>query len=365
MSDTQAQGGRTPKMTAPEITEDGHVNMELLPARNWLKALAPYKTPSMSRSLIELAITIIPFLSLWALAVWTSAISYFLTVPVCILAGFFLVRLFLIQHDCSHGAFFKSRAANDWVGRVIGVFTVTPYDLWKKAHLTHHASHGNLDKRGVGDIMTLTVDEYNARDMWGRLRYRLYRNPFVLFGIGPIFVFLLHQRLPIGFMKSGLKYWVSTMGTNLAMAAIIIGGIYWLGLMPFLVSYLCITCIAAAIGVWLFYVQHQFEDVMWDTDENWQVHDAALYGSTHYDLPPVLRWLTANIGIHHVHHLYARIPYYNLSKIIKAHPRLGEIRRLTLLDSFKTVQLKLWDAKERKLVTWREAKLARTAAKTS
>ena len=342
-----------------EITADGHVNTELLPARNWLKALAPYKTPSMSRSLFELVITIVPFVALWALAVWTSSISYFLTIPVCVIAGFFLVRLFLIQHDCSHGAFFKSRAANDWVGRVIGVFTVTPYDLWKKAHLTHHASHGNLDKRGIGDIMTLTVEEYEARTKWGKWRYRFYRNPFVLFGIGPIFVFLLHQRLPIGFMKAGLKYWVSTMGTNLAMAVIIIAGIYTLGWMPFLVTYLCITCIAAAIGVWLFYVQHQFEDVMWDTDENWQVHDAALYGSTHYDLPPVLRWLTANIGIHHVHHLYARIPYYNLNKILKAHPKLGEIRRLTLWESFKTVRLKLWDAKERKLVTYREAKLSR------
>lgn len=353
---------RAEQTAADAITPDGHVNTDLLPARNWLKAIAPYKTPSLNRSLIELAITIIPFIALWALAVWTSSISYFLTVPVCVLAGFFLVRLFLIQHDCSHGAFFKSRAANDWVGRVIGVFTVTPYDLWKKAHLIHHASHGNLDKRGIGDIMTLTVEEYNARSAWGKWRYRFYRNPFVLFGIGPIFVFLLHQRLPIGFMKSGLKYWISTMGTNLAMAAIIIGGIYWLGWLPFLVTYLCITCIAAAIGVWLFYVQHQFEDVMWDTDENWQVHDAALYGSTHYDLPPVLRWLTANIGIHHVHHLYARIPYYNLSKILKAHPKLGEIRRLTLLESFKTVRLKLWDAKERKLVTYRDAKLARAKA---
>jgi len=264
---------RAEQTAADAITPDGHVNTDLLPARNWLKAIAPYKTPSLNRSLIELAITIIPFIALWALAVWTSSISYFLTVPVCVLAGFFLVRLFLIQHDCSHGAFFKSRAANDWV-----------------------------------------------------------------------------------------KYWISTMGTNLAMAAIIIGGIYWLGWLPFLVTYLCITCIAAAIGVWLFYVQHQFEDVMWDTDENWQVHDAALYGSTHYDLPPVLRWLTANIGIHHVHHLYARIPYYNLSKILKAHPKLGEIRRLTLLESFKTVRLKLWDAKERKLVTYRDAKLARAKA---
>lgn len=339
-----------------------HLSPTRAPASKWLRALAPYKKSSAKRSIFELFVTFVPFVALWALAVSTSHVSYFLTVPVCIVAAFFLVRLFLIQHDCSHGAFFKSRAANDWVGRVIGIFTVTPYDLWKRAHLIHHASHGNLDKRGVGDIMTLTVDEYNARSKWKRFTYRLYRNPFVLFGIGPIFVFLLHQRLPIGFMKSGARYWVSTMGTNLAMAVIIFAGIYWLGLMPFLVTYLCITCIAAAIGVWLFYVQHQFENVEWDTSENWQIHDAALYGSTHYDLPPVLRWLTANIGVHHVHHLYARIPYYNLSKILRDHPKLGEIRRMTLMESFKTVRLKLWDAKERKLVTYREAKAKRAAA---
>jgi len=163
-------------------------------------------------------------------------------------------------------------------------------------------------------------------------------------------------------MKSGAKFWVSTMGTNVAMAAIIIAGIYWLGLLPFLVTYLCVTCIAAMIGVWLFYVQHQFEDTVWDTSDDWQVHDAALYGSTHYDLPAPLRWMTANIGIHHVHHLYSRIPYYNLSKILRDHPRLGEIRRLTLLESFKTVRLKLWDAKERRLVSFKEARMRRAAA---
>ena len=338
-----------------------HLTPDRTPAVHWLKRLAPYKSPKLSRSIFELVVTFVPFLVLWAAAVATSAVSYFLTIPICVAAAFFLVRLFLIQHDCGHGAFFKSKQVNDWVGRFIGILTVTPYDLWKRAHHIHHASHGNLDKRGIGDILTLTVDEYNSRSRWGRLTYRLYRNPFVLFGIGPVFVFLLHQRLPIGFMKSGLKYWVSTMGTNLAMAVIIIAGIYWIGLLPFLVTYLCITCIAAVIGVWLFYVQHQFEEAEWDTGENWKVHEAALYGSTHYDLPPVLRWLTANIGVHHVHHLYSRIPFYNLSKILRDHPKLAETRRLTLLESFKTVRLKLWDAKERRLVTYREAKARRAA----
>ncbi|MGB0908499.1 MAG: fatty acid desaturase [Maricaulaceae bacterium] len=339
-----------------------HISPERKSARMWLKKLAPYKSPNMARSVFELVITFVPFLALWGAAAYMSAVSYWLTIPICVLAGCFLVRLFLIQHDCSHGAFFKKRALNDWTGRFIGVLTMTPYDLWKRSHLIHHASHGNLDQRGIGDVMTLTVEEYNARSKWGRFTYRLYRNPFVLFGVGPIFIFMLHHRLPIGFMKSGAKYWVSTMGTNLAMAAIIISGIYAMGWLPFLVTYLCITFVGAVIGVWLFYVQHQFEDTMWDRNEDWQVHDAALYGSTHYDLPPVLRWMTANIGIHHVHHLYSRIPFYNLSKIVRDHPRLGEIRRLTLLDSFKTVRLKLWDAKERRMVSFKEARSRRVAA---
>ena len=328
-------------------------------ARDWIKTLAQYRDPQLARSWFELGITMGGFVGLWALAVWTSTISYFLTVPVCVAGGFFLVRIFLIQHDCSHGAFFKSRKMNDWVGRALGVLTVTPYDLWQRSHLIHHAKHGNLEHRGIGDVFTLTVDEYNAKGFLGRMGYRLYRNPFVLFGIGPIFVFLLHHRLPVGFMKAGARYWVSTMGTNVAIAAVLALGIWTIGLMPFLVTYLCITCIAAMIGVWLFYVQHQFEDTVWDTPETWQVHESALYGSTHYVLPTPLRWLTANIGIHHVHHLYSRIPFYRLNAVLRDHPALNEIRRLTVMDSFKTVNLKLWCAKQRKLVSFRTARLAR------
>ncbi len=333
-----------------------------MPAVNWIKTLAKYKEPDLGRSWFEFGVTFVPFITLWGLAVWASSLSYWLVIPICLAASAFLVRLFLIQHDCSHGAFFRTRQMNDWVGRVIGVLTMTPYDLWQRSHLIHHSSHGNLDHRGIGDVLTLTVDEYNARSFWGRLSYRLYRNPFVLFGIGPIFIFLFHHRLPVGFMKAGARYWISTMGTNVAIAALMIGGVYLIGLLPFLVTYLLITCMAAMAGVWLFYVQHQFEDTVWDKADDWRLHDAALYGSSHYVLPPVLQWMTANIGIHHVHHLYSKIPYYRLHKVLKDHPRLAEIRRMTVWDSMKTVRLKLWDEHNRRLVSWKAARAMRNAA---
>ncbi|MGV6801956.1 MAG: fatty acid desaturase [bacterium] len=352
-----------PKPTQPKtlLTSAKDITKET-GAINWIKTLATYKEPDLKRSLFELVITFVPFIALWSAAVWAWSISFWLVLPFCILASGFLVRLFLIQHDCSHGAFFKSKAINDWTGRAIGILTVTPYDLWQRSHLIHHSSHGNLDKRGIGDVLTLTVEEYNARSFWGRLSYRLYRNPIVLFCIGPIFIFLLHHRLPVGFMRAGAKYWISTMGTNVAIAFIMVAGIYFLGWLPFLITYLLTTCFAAAVGVWLFYVQHQFEDTVWEKNDNWQLHDAALYGSTHYDLPLVLRWMTANIGIHHIHHLYSRIPYYRLSKVLRDHPKLAQIRRLTIWDSLKTIRLKLWDEQERRLVTWKEARQKRKAA---
>lgn len=325
-------------------------------ARQWINKLKSYRAPSLSRSSFELAVTIIPFIALWAAAVWVSAFSFWLALPICILGGGFLVRMFLIQHDCSHSAFFKSRRANMWTGRLIGIFTLTPFDAWQRSHLIHHGEHGNLDTRGVGDIQTLTIDEYNARDWLGRLMYRLYRSPAVLFGIGPIFIFLFHHRLPIGFMNKGVRYWISSMATNVALLAIMIGGSWLLGWLPFLMTYLVMATVAATGGVWLFYVQHQFEDTVWETSEEWQVHDAALYGSSHYVLPPLLRWMTANIGIHHVHHLYSRIPFYRLPAVLRDHPPLAKIQRITLMESFATVRLKLWDAKNKRLVSFREAK---------
>ncbi|MEO0619408.1 MAG: fatty acid desaturase, partial [Pseudomonadota bacterium] len=272
------------------------------PARDWVKILAKYREPSLRRSLIEIVVTVVPLVALWLIAWWALSVSVWLTLALAIPLGGMLTRLFLIQHDCGHGTFFRRSAANDWVGRVLGIFTMTPYDVWRRSHATHHATTGHLDKRGIGDITTLTVKEYDALPWWARLRYRIYRNPLVLFVIGPAYIFLIQHRLPLGFTQTSWRYWVSCMVTNLAIVALIGVQIYLLGIEPVLLIQLPMVVFAASIGVWLFYVQHQFEDTIWAADEEWDFHEAALYGSSHYVLPAPLRWITANIGMHHVHH---------------------------------------------------------------
>ncbi|CAN0476528.1 unnamed protein product, partial [Phaeothamnion confervicola] len=209
----------------------------------------------------------------------------------------------MIQHDCGHGSFFRHRLLNDWTGRVLGVLTCTPYDFWRRSHAIHHASAGNLERRGIGDIDTLTVKEYLALSRWGRLKYRMYRHPAVMFGIGPAYMFIIQHRLPVGFMRAGWGPWLSTQATN-AAAALIAGLLIWqIGLGAFLLVHLPVTILAATMGVWLFYVQHQFEHTVWEDNKTWNLHEVALHGSSYYVLPGVLRWFTANIGIHNVHHL--------------------------------------------------------------
>lgn len=333
-----------------------------MPARDWPKALAKYRKSDPVRSVMEIVITVVPFAALWALAYLLLSVSYWLSLLVAIPAAGFLVRLFLIQHDCGHGAFFAKKTPNDWVGRVLGVLTLTPYDVWRRSHAIHHATHGNLDTRGIGDIDTLTVREYFARGAGGRLVYRLYRNPIVLFVIGPAYLFLLKNRLPFGFMRQGWVYWASAIGTNLGILAIAGALMYAIGVGEFLMVHLPITLLAASIGVWLFYVQHQFEQGFWEEDKQWNVHDAALYGSSHYDLPAVLRWFSANIGVHHAHHLCARIPYYRLQQVLEDHPELANVRRLTLWQSLSCLRLRLWDEASKRLVTFREARALVAAA---
>jgi omega-6 fatty acid desaturase (delta-12 desaturase) len=295
---------------------------------------------------------------LWVL-VWAALdISYWLSLLLAVPAAGFLVRLFMIQHDCSHGAFFRYRHANDWIGRIIGVLTLTPYGFWRRTHAMHHASSGNLGRRGFGDVDTLTVEEYRTRSRWGRLRYRLYRHPFIMFGIGPAYLFLLQHRLPVGMMRNGWQPWLSTMATNFAIALIAAILIWFIGVKAFLLVHLPIMLLASSIGVWLFYVQHQFEQTTWESDEDWKLHDAALHGSSHYDLPALLRWFTANIGVHHVHHLCSRIPYYRLPRALRDYPELRGLGRLTLLQSFRCVRLVLWDETQRRLVSFREARVA-------
>lgn len=319
--------------------------------RDWVKVLAGYREPSKYRSIFELGVTIVPFVSLWALAWWAMSVSYWLTFAVSIVNAGFLLRLFAIQHDCGHGAFFANRTASDWAGRVIGVFTLTPYDVWRHAHSVHHSSSGNLDKQGMGDIHTMTVEEYRSLNWYGRFMYRLYRHPIVLFGLAPGYLFLFQNRIPLGFMANA-KYWLSAMATNAAIIVALTLIIYFGGIMPVLLIFLPSTLLAATAGVWLFYVQHQFEETHWDRNDDWQLHDAAMHGSSHYMLPPVLNWMSANIGIHHVHHLYSRIPFYRLPEVLRDFPELAENNQLTIRESFASVKLHLWDEHNKRLLSF-------------
>ena len=325
--------------------------------RIWLKILARYKKPNRKRSAVELAVTLVPFAVLWALCSLAYVYGYWWGLFLIVPAAGFLVRMFMIQHDCGHGSFFANRLADDWIGRALGVLTMTPYDCWRRAHAIHHASAGNLDERGTGDIKTLTVAEYKSLPLWRRLVYRLYRHPIVMFGIGPTWIFVFEQRLPIGMMRGGATPWVSSMATNLgiALAAAIL--IWIIGFVAFLIIHLSIVILAGSIGVWLFYVQHQFEETAWSRNPEWEFQYAALHGSSYYDLPAVLRWFTGNIGIHHVHHLSAKVPHYRLPEVLRDYPELCNIGRITLLDSLRCVKLALWDETRSKLVSFREARM--------
>jgi omega-6 fatty acid desaturase (delta-12 desaturase) len=324
------------------------------------RLLTRYREPNSARGLFELAITVAPFLVTWAL-IWVALDNgYWIGLLLAVPAAGLLVRLFMIQHDCGHGAFFHGRLANDWVGRAIGVFTLTPYDFWRRTHALHHASSGNLDHRGFGDIDTLTVREFFSRPLWRQIAYRLYRHPLVMFGVGPTYLFMLRHRLPIGMMGEGWKPWLSTMGTNAAIAVLVAGMIWLIGVGPFLLVHLPIMVLAASIGVWLFYVQHQFEETTWSHDGTWTFHEAALHGSSHYHLPAILRWFTANIGVHHIHHLCSRIPYYRLPDVLRDHPQLASVGRITLLQSLRCVRMTLWDEKGHRLISFGEAAAGRS-----
>jgi acyl-lipid omega-6 desaturase (Delta-12 desaturase) len=323
--------------------------------RDWSKLLAPYRKPDHNRSILEIVITAVPFAVFWVAAYLLMSVSYWLSMVFIVLAAAFVVRLFLIQHDCGHGSFFEKREANDWVGRVIGVITMTPYQVWRYSHAKHHAGSGNLDRRGFGDIDTLTVREYQAMSRWERIAYRVYRFPLIMFGIGPAFVFFLQHRLPFGFMRAGKMFWISAMGTNLSIAVVVASVMWLVGWQAFLWIHVPIIALGASIGVWLFYVQHQFEDSYWAEGKDWTLEEAALHGSSHYDLPAPFRWVTANIGVHHVHHLYSRIPYYRLQKVLKDFPELADIRRFGFIESLSCIKVRFWDEQTKRMVSAREA----------
>jgi acyl-lipid omega-6 desaturase (Delta-12 desaturase) len=339
-------------------------NVRITPdSRALAQMLAPYRGPNGARGVLELVITAVPFGLIWILMWATLDTGYWICLLLAVPAAGFLVRLFMIQHDCGHGSFFPHRFANDSVGRVIGVVTLTPYDFWRRTHALHHASSGNLDRRGIGDIDTLTVREFLALPRWRQLLYRLYRHPIVMFGVGPSYLFILRHRLPMGMLRSGWQPWLSTMATNAAIAILVATMIWLVGIKSFLLVHLPIMVLAASIGVWLFYVQHQFEDTFWAQDKDWNFQEAALHGSSHYDLPSVLRWFTANIGVHHVHHLCSRIPYYRLPRVLQDHPQFAVAGRLTLFQSLRCVRRVLWDEGRRRLISFRELREASARSK--
>ena len=316
--------------------------------RAWRAAVAKYETPSLFRSLRQIANTIVPYFAIVCLMYLTLDISYWITLALAIPAAGFLTRDFIIFHDCGHGSFFKSRKANQIVGFLAALLTFMPSYYWSHHHASHHANAGDLDHRGEGDVWTLTVQEYLAAPRWKQRFYRFYRNPFVLFGVAPLYLFFVHYR----YWRSGDSARVrwSAMRTNLALVAIVIVASLTIGFKAYVMIQLPIILLAGSIGIWLFYVQHQFENTYWARHEEWSYVRHALEGSSFYKLPRLLQWFSGNIGFHHVHHLSPRIPNYNLQKCHESHPMFQAVKHITLWSSFRSLGFRLWDEDHKKLV---------------
>ncbi len=327
-------------------------------ARKLAAHCAKYRGADTRRAIIQIITTTIPFLALLTAMWMTVDHAYWLTILLAIPASGLLVRFFIIQHDCGHGSFLPSARANDTLGRLISVMTMTPYGLWRRVHAKHHATSGNLDRRGYGDIETLTLTEYRACSPWARLRYRIYRHPLFLFPIGVPFFFVVLQRLPWGHPLEPREGWRSVLGLNIAM-------IIFYGLIGAAIGYATLAWIiapmilmASALGGWLFFIQHQFEDGHWDDSDEWDFQVAAIRGSSYYVLPKPLEWFTGNIGLHHIHHLNSVIPNYRLHDCLAASPEFQAMNRVTLWESIKCARLAVWDEAQRRLLTFREAHAA-------
>jgi omega-6 fatty acid desaturase (delta-12 desaturase) len=314
----------------------------------WKALIAVYREPDALRASWQLVNTIGSYALLWVLYHFCLSYSWWLVPPLIALAGGLLVRIFIIFHDCGHGSFFASRRANDFWGSVAGLLTFTPYYNWRGEHAIHHGTAGDLDRRGTGDVWTLTVEEYLAASRWRKFAYRLARNPLILFGIGPFFVFAIYQRFPGKDADDRQRHSVWAM--NLAILVLGVALSSWVGVIPYLVFQFCALAVAASAGVWLFYVQHQFEDAYWERGEDWDYAAAALQGSSYFKLPRVLQWFSGNIGFHHIHHLSPRIPNYNLERCHRSDPLFHDVASITLLGSLRTLSLRLWDESSKKLV---------------
>jgi omega-6 fatty acid desaturase (delta-12 desaturase) len=320
----------------------------------WREALAPYAHPDRRRSVINLATSVVPYLLVVGLMYVALGVSYLLTLALAIVAAGFLVRTFIVFHDCTHGSFLESKRANTWLGTGLGLLVFATFGCWRHKHAVHHATAGDLDRRGVGDVTTITVAEYQARSWHGRLGYRMFRHPLVMFGIGPIVALVVQPRLVPRAARPRIQR--SVMATNLALV-VLVGGLCWLiGWQSYLLIQAPTLMFAGAAGIWLFYVQHQFEDVYWESAEHWSYADAALRGSSYLKLPKVLQFFSGNIGLHHVHHLSARIPNYNLQRAHDENSLFHNVPTLSLADGLRTVRLKLYDEQRKQMVTFGQAR---------
>ncbi len=321
------------------------------------KSLARYAAPRRGRAISNLFTSVAVYVSLVAAACAALSVSPWLAGGLSVVAAGFLLRTFIVFHDCAHGSFLRSKRNNELLGAALGVLVYTPFAVWRREHAIHHATAGDLDRRGVGDVQTLTVDEYCSSPWWERLRYRLFRNPFVMFGLGPFWVVLLGPRVVSWSAPRRLQR--SVLGTDLTLIAIIVALCWLLGWEGFLIVQLPALLVSGSVGIWLFYVQHQFEDTYWQSGESWSYDDAALKGSSYLRLPRPLQYLTGNIGLHHVHHLSARIPNYNLQAAHDENAQLHNVPTISLLDGLRATRLKLWDERQRKLVGFRAARATR------
>lgn len=322
--------------------------------KNLRKQVAPYEQANTKSSVWQLLNTLVPFFLLWFLAYLSLDVSYVLTLLIAVIAAGFLTRTFIIFHDCTHNSFFKSRKANEVIGTITGIITMFPFRQWQHSHSIHHATSGNLDKRGVGDVWVLTVDEYLSASPKEKLKYRLYRNPIVLFILGPIWAFLVVQRF--NKKKAKQKERNNTYLTNVSIVAICALLIWAIGWQSFLLVHLPIFMISGSMGIWLFYVQHQFEDSYFEWDDEWEYVKAAVEGSSFYKLPKVLQWMTGNIGYHHVHHLSPRVPNYHLEDAHNNAEPLKHVPTVTVSSSLKSIRFRLWNEETKSFVGFRDLK---------
>jgi omega-6 fatty acid desaturase (delta-12 desaturase) len=323
-------------------------------ATDWNALLAPYRKPVAWRAWFQVLNTAIPFFALWATMYLSLRAGYWLTLLLAVPTAMFLVRMFMFQHDCGHGAFTPSQKVNNVIGSLIGVLTLVPYDYWRKTHAVHHATSGNLDIRTFGDIDTLTVREYLSRSPGKRLAYRLYRHPLVLLVLGPVWQFIIKHRWPTDAPREWKREWQSVYWTNAVLLGVVAIMALTIGLKAFLLVQLPVTLLAGSTGVYLFYVQHQYEDTYWRYREAWNYYHAGLEGASHLVMPRWLQWFTANIGLHHIHHVSSRVPNYSLQRCYDENPEFHDVTRLTLPQSVGTLRLTLWDEEERKLVGFRD-----------